>query len=62
MQRGVKINSLRLKEARLFRQMTILELAEKVNINKQAISQFENSKTFPDPMTLNKIANAHVQI
>ena len=41
MQRGVKINSLRLKEARLFRQMTILELAEKVNINKQAISQFE---------------------
>lgn len=57
MQRGVKINSLRLKEARLFRQMTILELAEKVNINKQAISQFENSKTFPDPMTLNKIAN-----
>ena len=44
MQRGVKINSLRLKEARLFRQMTILELAEKVNINKQAISQFENSK------------------
>ena len=45
MQKGNRINSERIKEARLFRKMTIAELAESVGINKQAISQFENNKT-----------------
>lgn len=57
MQSG-RINCERLKEARLFRKMTLAELAEIVGINKQAISQFENNKTSPEPITLRKIAEA----
>ena len=38
-------NGERLKSARLFRRMTIAELAEITDISKQAISQFENKKT-----------------
>jgi len=34
------------------------DLAECVGINKQAISQFENQKAAPDPITLRKIADA----
>lgn len=34
------------------------ELAQAVGINKQSISQFENNKTSPEPMTLKKIADA----
>ena len=58
MQSGGKINCERLKEARLFRKMTMADLAQIVGINKQAISQFENCKTSPEPMTLRKIAEA----
>ena len=56
MQNGGKINSERLREARLFRKMTMADLAQAVGINKQAISQFENNKTSPEPMTLRRIA------
>ena len=35
-------NGERLKAARLFRRMTIAELAESTGVSKQAISQFEN--------------------
>lgn len=58
MQIGSKINCERLKEARLFRKMTMAELAQIVGINKQAISQFENCKNSPEPMTLRRIADA----
>lgn len=58
MQSGNRINSERLKEARLFRKKTLVDLAEEVGVNKQAISQFENRKTSPDPLTLRKIADA----
>lgn len=58
MQIGGKINCERLKEARLFRKMTMADLAQIVGINKQAISQFENCKNSPDPMTLRRIADA----
>ena len=58
MQRGSKINCERLKEARLFRKMTMADLAQIVGVNKQAISQFENRKASPDPSTLRKIADA----
>ena len=58
MQSGGKINCERLKEARLFRKMTMAELAQIVGINKQAISQFENCKNSPEPMTLRRIADA----
>lgn len=53
-----KINCERLKEARLFRKMTMADLAQIVGINKQAISQFENYKNSPEPMTLRRIADA----
>ncbi|MCL2285416.1 MAG: XRE family transcriptional regulator [Firmicutes bacterium] len=48
-------NPERLNEARLYRKMTIEELANKVGVSKQAISQFENKKSVPDFDTLNKI-------
>lgn len=56
MRNGNHINSERLKEARLFRKMTMADLAQAIGINKQAISQFENQKTVPEPITLMKIA------
>lgn len=52
-----RINSGRLREARLFRLKTLDELAQTVGINKQAISQYENDKTSPEPMTLKRIAD-----
>lgn len=58
MQNGSKINCERLKEARLFRKMTMADLAQVVGVNKQAISQFENCKNSPEPMTLRRIADA----
>ena len=58
MQKGNRVNSERIKEARLFRKMTMADLAESVGINKQAISQFENNKTTPEPLTLHKISEA----
>ena len=58
MQKGNRVNSERIKEARLFRKMTMADLAESVGINKQAISQFENNKTTPEPLTLRKISEA----
>lgn len=56
MRNGNRINSERLKEARLFRKMTMADLAQAIGINKQAISQFENQKAVPEPITLMKIA------
>lgn len=53
-----KINAERLKEARLYRKMTMEEVADSVKINKQAISQFENGKANPEPLTLKRIADA----
>ena len=58
MKTGRSINPERLKEARLFRRMTMEELASRVDIHKQAISQFENGKVSPDPLTLRRIADS----
>ncbi|MBN7774148.1 helix-turn-helix domain-containing protein [Clostridium aminobutyricum] len=58
MHSGNRINCERLKEARLFRKMTMADLAQSVGINKQAISQFENNKISPDPLTLRRISEA----
>ena len=52
-----RINTTRLKEARLFKRMTMDDLAQAVGINKQAISQFENKKAIPEPLTLKRIAD-----
>lgn len=58
MQSGNRINCERLKEARLFRKMTMDDLSKVVGVNKQAISQFENNRALPEPMTLRRIADA----
>lgn len=44
-------NGQRLKIARIYRNMSITELAEKVGIRKQAISQFERGVSHPKPNT-----------
>lgn len=41
-------NPVRLKEARLYRKMTIEELANSIGVKKQAVSQLENGKTTPE--------------
>jgi len=50
-------NPKRLKEARLIRGLTIRELAEKIGITKQAISQFELGEHAPKPETMMAIIN-----
>ena len=49
-------NPNRLNEARIYRKMTMEQLATEVGINKQAISQFENGKTQPEFNTLNSLS------
>ncbi|KAB3529599.1 ImmA/IrrE family metallo-endopeptidase [Alkaliphilus pronyensis] len=44
-------NGERLKKARLYRNMTITELAEKINISKQAVSQFEKGTSNKGPIS-----------
>lgn len=45
-------NGDRLRTARIFRNMTVSELADKVDVTKQAISQYENKLSNPKPETL----------
>lgn len=51
-------NGERLKAARIYRSMTITELAEKSNVTKQVISQYENDKGNPSLETLLRLINA----
>ncbi len=44
-------NGQRLKSARIYRNMNMTELADKVGVKKQAISQFENGLSNPKPET-----------
>ena len=55
--REQKFNPKRLKEARLIRGLTISQLAEKIGISKQAISQFERGEHNPKPETMMAIIN-----
>ncbi len=48
----------RISQARLSRGLSMNELAELVDVSKQAISQFETGKTYPLDGTLNRIAAA----
>lgn len=50
-------NPKRLKEARMSRGMTITELAEKVGVTKQAISQYELGQSTPKAETLMYLVN-----
>lgn len=51
-----KVVSSRIKEARIARQMTLNDLAENLNMTKQAISQMELGRIEPLPQNLRKIA------
>lgn len=48
----MNISGIRLKKARLFRNLTISELAEKTSVTKQAISQYEKGIITPKPEIL----------
>ncbi len=48
----------RISQARLSRGLSMNDLAELVDVSKQAISQFETGKTYPHDGTLNRIAAA----
>lgn len=50
-----QFNGERLKSARVYRGLTISELAEKAEVSKQAISQFEHNKNSPGLETLMRI-------
>lgn len=50
-------NPRRLKEARLIRGLTIRELAEKIGVTKQAISQYELGEHIPKSETMMAIIN-----
>ncbi|WP_191559402.1 helix-turn-helix domain-containing protein [Metabacillus idriensis] len=52
-----KFNPRRLREARLIRGLSIKELADKLNISKQAISQYELGDHTPKPETMMSIIN-----
>ncbi|WP_330502421.1 XRE family transcriptional regulator [Peribacillus frigoritolerans] len=52
-----KFNPKRLREARLVRGLTISELAEKIGVSKQAISQFELGENSPKSVTMMSIIN-----
>ena len=44
----LKFNGERLRKARLYRGLTITELAEKIDVSKQAVSQYENGMHPPE--------------
>ncbi|NLZ34710.1 MAG: ImmA/IrrE family metallo-endopeptidase [Clostridiales bacterium] len=48
----------RLKKARIYRNMTISELAEKIDVTRQAISQYEKGIISPKPEVLFKLISA----
>ena len=49
---------LRIKDAREYCRFSMVELADKIDKTRQAISQFENGQTKPTPDVLSKIAVA----
>ncbi len=53
-----EFNGSRLRYARLYRNMTIKELAENTGVTKQAISQFENGQSNPKFETLLQLISA----
>lgn len=55
---AMPFNGERLKEARRFRQLSISQLAEKLDISKQMISKYENNDAQPSPRTYQKIVMA----
>ena len=52
-----KFNGERLKSARIYRGLTVSELADKIGISKQAISQYEKSDSTPEFKKMVAITN-----
>lgn len=52
---SMPFNGERLKEARRFRQLSIPQLAEKIDISKQMISKYEHGDAQPRPKTYQKL-------
>lgn len=57
LKKELQFNPKRLREARLVRGLTISDLAEKIGVSKQAISQFELGEYSPKPETVMSIIN-----
>ena len=55
---SMSFNGERLKEARRFRQLSIPQLADKIDISKQMISKYEHNDAQPSPKTYQKIVLA----
>ncbi|HBG0995695.1 XRE family transcriptional regulator [Clostridioides difficile] len=49
-------NGERLKKARIYREMTVFELAQKMNCERQLISMYENNKLKPEKNIIKQIA------
>lgn len=52
---SMPFNGTRLREARRFRNLSITELADKVNISKQMISKYERGDSIPSAKTYSKL-------
>lgn len=52
-----KVIPYRIKQARVSRGLSMVELSELVSVSKQAISQYEMGKNAPSKAILNAIAN-----
>ena len=52
-----KVIPYRIKQARVSRGLSMLELSELVSVSKQAISQYEMGKNAPSKAILNAIAS-----
>lgn len=57
MDKEKKVIPYRIKQARVSRGLSMVELSELVSVSKQAISQYEMGKNAPSMAILNKIAN-----
>lgn len=59
MTNNLQFNSDRLKKARMYRSMTVAELADKIGCQRQTISMYENKKIHkPDDSTIRKLSLA----
>lgn len=55
----IEFNGERLKKARTYRGMTVAELSEKINCQRQTVSMYENNKSKPiDQSVIKRISNA----
>lgn len=55
----IEFNGERLKKARTYRGMTVAELSEKINCQRQTVSMYENNKSKPmDQTVIKRISNA----